>query len=73
MTIIRWLISRTIHFFLGSAQERRSDAIAKRKEAGTFEGRRRARAGISKPITPRQLSFSERGSIGNFPTPTTRG
>ncbi len=24
--------------FLGSAQERRSDAIAKRKEAGTFEG-----------------------------------
>ena len=38
MTIVRWLISRTIQFFLGSAQERRSDAIAKRKEAGTFEG-----------------------------------
>jgi hypothetical protein len=38
MPVIRWLISKTIQFFLGSAQERRSDATAKRKEEGTFEG-----------------------------------
>ncbi|MCJ2069764.1 hypothetical protein MKK75_13350 [Methylobacterium sp. J-030] len=38
MPVIRWLISKTIHFFLGSAHERRSNAIAKQKEDGTFEG-----------------------------------
>jgi hypothetical protein len=38
MPVIRWLISKTIQFFLGSAQERKSDAIAKRKENGAFEG-----------------------------------
>ncbi len=38
MPIIQWLISRTIQFLLGSAHERRSDAIAKQKEDGTFEG-----------------------------------
>ncbi len=38
MPIIQWLISRTIQFLLGSAHERRSDAIAKQKKDGTFEG-----------------------------------
>ncbi|MCJ2085360.1 hypothetical protein MKK88_05040 [Methylobacterium sp. E-005] len=38
MPVIRWLISKTIHFFLGSADARRSGAIAKQKENGTFEG-----------------------------------
>lgn len=38
MPVIRWLISKTIQFFLGSAHERRSDAMAKSKEDGTFEG-----------------------------------
>lgn len=38
MPVIRWLISKTIQFFLGNAHERKSDAIAKRTEAGTFEG-----------------------------------
>jgi hypothetical protein len=38
MPVIRWLISKTIQFFLGSAQGRKSDAAARRKEAGTFEG-----------------------------------
>lgn len=38
MPIIQWLISRTLQFLLGSVHERRSDAIAKQKEDGTFEG-----------------------------------
>lgn len=38
MSVIRWLTSKAIQFFLGSAHERKSDAIAKRKEEGTFEG-----------------------------------
>ena len=38
MSVIRWLLARTIQFFLGSAHERKSDGIAKEKEEGTFEG-----------------------------------
>lgn len=38
MPVIRWLISKTIQFFLGSAHERRSGAFAKQKENRTFEG-----------------------------------
>ena len=38
MLVIRWLISKTIQLFLGSAHARRSDKTAKRKENGTFEG-----------------------------------
>lgn len=38
MPVIRWLLSKTIQFFLGSAHKRKSDGIAKEKEDGTFEG-----------------------------------
>jgi len=38
MPVIRWLISKTIQLFLGSAHERRSNASAQQKENGTFEG-----------------------------------
>ncbi|WP_342108762.1 hypothetical protein [Methylobacterium sp. SI9] len=38
MSFIRWLISKTIQTFLGSAYERRSRAVAKEREDGTFEG-----------------------------------
>lgn len=39
MPVIRWLISKILQFFLGSAHERRSSASAKQKENGTFESR----------------------------------
>lgn len=38
MPVIRWLISKPMEFLLGSADMRRSSAIAKQKEEGTFEG-----------------------------------
>jgi hypothetical protein len=44
MPVISWLISKTIQFFLGSAQERRSDLAAMKKENGTFQGEYSTRA-----------------------------
>ncbi|MHB2208262.1 hypothetical protein [Methylobacterium sp. CM6257] len=38
MNIISWLISKIVHFFLGSEYERRSTAMAKEKEAGAYVG-----------------------------------
>ena len=44
MPVIRWLISKTIQFFLGSADARSSGAIAKQREDGTFVGASAAEA-----------------------------
>ncbi|SDN02876.1 hypothetical protein SAMN05216360_105128 [Methylobacterium phyllostachyos] len=38
MPLIRWLISKTLQTFLGSAHARRSRAVAQQREDGTFEG-----------------------------------
>ncbi|GJE12365.1 MULTISPECIES: hypothetical protein [Methylobacterium] len=43
MPSLSWLISKTMQFFLGSAQERRADAAAREKGAGTFDDTARAR------------------------------
>ncbi|QGY04790.1 hypothetical protein MMSR116_24940 [Methylobacterium mesophilicum SR1.6/6] len=38
MSFVTWLVSKTIAFLLGNAQERKADIIAAKKEAGDFNG-----------------------------------
>jgi hypothetical protein len=44
MHVISWLISKIVHFFLGSGDERRSTAMAKEKEAGAYVGETETKA-----------------------------
>jgi hypothetical protein len=44
MNILSWLISKIIHFFLGSGDERRSAIMAKEKEEGVYAGETAVRA-----------------------------
>src|SRR6476620_9673664 len=44
MNIISWLISKIVHFFLGSEYERKSTAMSKEKEAGVYVGETETKA-----------------------------